>query len=82
MEATQNLKTSDAWRLALSLTCADAQRFAGIIKDICKYVGIILYLTIALGLTFSECDDTIAFNLIGISMILLAGLKAKKYEDK
>lgn len=77
MEATQTIKTSDAWRLAISLTCEEAQRIISIIKDYCRYIGIILYITTALGFMMMENDETIAFNVIGILMMLFAGLKAQ-----
>lgn len=83
METTQNLKTSDAWRLAISLSCADVQRMILVIKDLCIGIGKVIYTITALGLMMSENNDGIALNVIGILMLLFAGLKSQaKNEEK
>lgn len=74
MELQNNttLTTADAWRQAISLTLTDARSFVRTAFEIIKIIFAFTYLGAAVIFTFSEDETSMALNIVGIVMILVA----------
>lgn len=73
METANNtITTADAWRQAISLTLTDARSFVRTVAELIKIIFAFAYLGAAILFTFSEDEQSIALNIVGIVMIAVA----------
>lgn len=76
METTTNttITTAAAWRVALSLTLTDARSFVRTAFELIKIIFAFAYLGAAVLFMFSEDEQSIALNIVGLVMIAAAAV--------